>query len=108
MSNAERKARIDELTRQIAELEWKRYAFKKECPHEVIQEPLYLDSALCGICGVDFGWYCPTSPDRLCHYETNGGKVLLLDGRRVKAPPGAQNRMSTEWCMYCKDPEERK
>ena len=25
--------------------------------------------AYCAVCGKDFGWWCPKSPDHLCHYE---------------------------------------
>ena len=26
--------------------------------------------ARCDICSTEFGWYCPESPDHICHYET--------------------------------------
>ena len=41
--------------------------------------------ASCAICGQDFGWWCPKSPDHYCHYE-NG----------------------EYGCDYCGEPDERK
>jgi hypothetical protein len=43
------------------------------------------DSAYCANCGEHLGWWCPKSPDHLCHY-----------------PP------DDEWCRFCGDPTERK
>lgn len=43
--------------------------------------------AVCTICRKNFGWYCPTSPDKLCNYD----------------PPG-----NSDDCNYCHQPDERK
>lgn len=42
------------------------------------------DDAHCAVCGQNGGWYCPDSPDHVCHYDQN------------------------ECCTFCGDPEERK
>ncbi len=56
-----------------------------------------------------FGWDCPESPDGVCHYFSKEGKVKLADGRSVRVPANhdATNE-SQEWCIYCKEPKERK
>ena len=41
--------------------------------------------AYCFVCGRSFGWWCPSSPDHLCHYEDHN-----------------------EFCKYCGMPDERK
>lgn len=41
--------------------------------------------AICAICAKSFGWWCPKSPDHLCHYSK-----------------------SEDDCDYCHMPEERK
>ena len=48
--------------------------------------------AHCLICLESFGWYCPDSPDHLCHYED---KPYPKTG-------------SPEICIYCGYPGERK
>jgi len=41
--------------------------------------------AVCSVCGQSFGWWCPNSPDHLCHYSK-----------------------SDDDCDYCHMPSERK
>lgn len=41
--------------------------------------------AICAVCRQHFGWYCPKSPDQLCHYTRD-----------------------SEWCIHCGMPSERK
>lgn len=41
--------------------------------------------ALCAVCGKSFGWWCPKSPDHICHYSK-----------------------SEDDCDYCHMPSERK
>jgi ribA/ribD-fused uncharacterized protein len=57
----------------------------------------------------EFGWDCPESPDGVCHYFSKEGKVELADGRSVPVPANhdATNE-SQEWCIFCKEPKERK
>lgn len=63
------------------------------CKHEIAEkEPQiwggykHYGYASCWVCGYDFySWYCPDSPDHLCHYSKN-----------------------YDSCDYCHQPEERK
>jgi hypothetical protein len=92
-----------ELERQQVEL-WKQMRDAKGgCTHVIIKgQVLYSPakerivwthegydddccSASCAICGQDFGWWCPKSPDHYCHYD--------------KGDYG---------CDYCGEPDERK
>jgi hypothetical protein len=58
-----------------------------------INDPLSW-SGSCWICGKDFGWYCPDSPDHICDYHYNGE-----DGNVGYNP---------DCCKYCHQPDERK
>lgn len=97
------------------ELEQKEWELRKEmahagggCPHVVIKgrvlyspaqekvvwthEGLADDwndgcyNASCAICGQDFGWWCPKSPNHICEYEGHGHYG----------------------CKFCGEPDERK
>jgi hypothetical protein len=57
-------------------------SFKRECEHHIVRDR---DSARCQICGDDFGWWCPKSPNHQCDY-----------------PEGE------EQCRFCGEPDERK
>lgn len=97
MNNEQRHDRIKELTDDLkANPDPRSVELNKlvtSCPHEIKdKEPeiwgnhKYYGSALCWICGHYFGgWYCPDSPDHLCHYSK-----------------------SYDCCDYCHQPEERK
>jgi hypothetical protein len=79
------------------------------CPHAVTPREGYDGRTSCSLCGRDLGWYCPRSPDHLCHYFSDEGRVELLDGESVPVPPGHDpGRECYEWCLYCRQPEERK
>ena len=115
---------------------------KKNCCH-VVKRQTHVDKygwwepAQCAICDsiLEKGWYCPDSPDLICHYfsvtEDDGSEtVMLLDGNEVPCPksrcydcdpcnmkprdvclnPGVpdQEYQSEDWCLYCGHPEERK
>lgn len=68
------------------------------------------DHATCMICGDGFGYRCPDSPDSVCHYFTDAeGRVELIDGLRIQ-PPAEHDRKyeTTDSCIFCGSPEERK
>ena len=66
------------------------------------------DAARCTICGADFGWQCADSPDGVCHYDTDQGKVRLIDGTVVDMPANHDPEFETEdSCIFCGDPSER-
>lgn len=48
------------------------------------------ETSACWICGKEFGWYCPDSPDHICDYG------------------GPDWELHSEYCIYCHQPEERK
>jgi hypothetical protein len=121
------------------------------CPHEIVcSECLTNDpeckadrvwghgGAECSVCeyGSDFcedlGWYCPDSPDHLCHYTS----IMNVTGPIDKMTPEdaaieAEHRKycfvelinkqkhflplnhdwrgdSPDWCIFCHQPDERK
>ena len=57
-------------------------AFIKECSHHLVRDG---ESVCCQICGEDYGWWCPKSPDHKCHYSVD-----------------------EDACDFCGEPSERK
>ena len=47
--------------------------------------------AICAVCNKSFGWWCPKSPDHLCHYK-----------------PIHNYPQSEEICIHCGQLEERR
>jgi hypothetical protein len=41
---------------------------ERMCPHVAVATGTG-QGARCEICGKHFGWLCPESPDRVCHYD---------------------------------------
>ncbi len=107
MTHEERKKKLKELREEVSRL-------KKECPHEVaaIKKPNKFGcygAAICMGCGEDFGWYCPDSPDHVCHYYSRKGMVDLLDNSQVHVPESHDSKYETDdSCIFCGHPEERK
>jgi hypothetical protein len=68
------------------------------------------DRATCMICSDGFGFRCPDSPDSVCHYFTDDeGRVKLIDGSRIPAPAEHDREYeTTDSCIFCGAPEERK
>lgn len=62
---------------------------REKCPHSDLDIDDW-DTAICNICGMDFDWYCPTSPTLTCDYEQEDGSY------------------NEDCCRYCGCPEERK
>lgn len=97
---------------------------KRDCPHilapltehqklELIEDTVeswYYSDAHCLICNEHFGYRCVSSPDEVCHYFTDGEeKVHLIDGQRIDPPAGHNKRYETsDCCIFCSAPEERK
>lgn len=103
MTPSERKSKIKEYREALNKL-------VRECPHEVLSQEKdkygEYGGASCAGCGKDFGWYCPDSPDRTCHYYDYEGKVHLINGETVPTPEECFN--CVDMCIFCGDPEERK
>ena len=115
MTPAERKAKIKELNDRGRELRSEAYDLAQACQHKIVVLPTPPPDehgygfAECEGCDCDFGWYCPDSPDHICHYHTDEGKVELIDGTLVDPPPGHDGEDEyNEWCLYCGHPDERK
>jgi len=91
----------------IHENEAQKYkALREKCRHEIVQMH---DSAECSICKKSFGWYCPDSPDSVCHYYSEAGRVELIDSTHIPVPAEHDaNHESDDWCIFCGAPEERK
>jgi hypothetical protein len=98
-----RKAKEDvqRAQRRLADL-------KSRCRHGVVKRT-EADEAACVICGDTFGWFCPESPDRACHYFTHGNGRTVDLITRDEADLGKRVRdQSEDSCLYCGDPMERK
>lgn len=96
----------------IAQVEALAYRLKESCPHRIGR---LRDSAKCAICDRHFGWWCPDSPDSVCHYYPDFGvamkepKIILVDKTIISVPADkADDNYSDDWCIFCGSPEERK
>ena len=80
----------------------------ENCPHELVVRPW--GSVSCNICKKSFGWSCPKSPDKVCHYECEieDGEIALIDGTFTPSSTGIQEEEGSEYCIYCGQPDERK
>jgi hypothetical protein len=88
MTNEERLAAIEQHRDAIRKL-------IEECPHNFspltpkqLADKWMSVSADCLACNRDFGWRCQKSPDGVCHYIMENGKIPLIDGRNVDPPEG--------------------
>lgn len=83
------RAQISGLTITINRFQTRLYQLKANCPHSLLEISMSHDDVgivRCVICGKRFGWFCPKSPDKYCHYDREHG----------------------ESCIYCGQPGERK
>lgn len=102
MTPEERYKRIKYIKRELDRL-------IEECPHVIAERKNHDTYAICAGCGVDFGWYCPSSSDHVCHYYSSDGKVELITGEMVPLPPDYDSTYETmDCCIFCGKPEERK
>jgi hypothetical protein len=64
----------------------------------------------CPKCGEYFdGWKCSESPDGVCHYYSDEGKVELIDGSYYSLPENYDADNETDdGCIFCGQPRERK
>ena len=113
MTPEQRKLKIRELREKGLRLQSEANHLQYSCPHTIKpQEPdgvFGYGYAECAGCDAKFGWYCPDSPDRVCHYESCDGQVELLDGTKVTVPADHDAKHdSSDWCIFCGHPDERK
>jgi hypothetical protein len=82
------------------------------CKHEKLHGLAEDKFVSCQTCSENFGWYCPKSPDKQCHYYTfefpEGRGILLLNGEIMLRPDADQTMESSDGCMFCHQPQERK
>lgn len=89
---------------------------KEQCTHEMrpltkkeLDDKWMSVDALCVVCGKSFGWRCKVSPDGVCHYFSEDGKVELIDGTFVDIPIDHDPEYETDdGCIFCGHPDERK
>lgn len=66
-------------------------------------------SANCQGCHQYFGWRCKKSPDGVCHYYSEDGKIELIDNTQVPTPEDHDPDYETDdCCIFCGMPDERK
>jgi ribonuclease HI len=79
---------------------------KKSCKHKIERKEDYV---YCSSCGRDFGWYCPKSKDKCCHYFSDKGKIKLRNGEVIDIPKDHEPMNENyDECIFCHHPEERK
>ena len=68
---------------------------KARCTHRVLEVNIFesfedneTGTVRCALCNKGFGWFCPKSPDRYCHYP------------ETPSPNG-------DVCIFCGQPDER-
>jgi 3',5'-cyclic AMP phosphodiesterase CpdA len=88
--NAKERKMMDDISKirnEIENLERKIELILRGHPHVISRRDLQSTdtSAICIICGENFGWWCPKSPDGFCEYST-----------------------TFDSCDWCGEPEERK
>lgn len=113
MTPEQRKSRLRDFKDQIIKLRQEAAKLELECPHQI--EPQEPDEehgcgyAVCAGCFKDFGWYCPTSPDHVCHYHSENGMVEQIAGPDVPIPAAHNPQYETsDQCIFCGHPDERK
>jgi hypothetical protein len=62
----------------------------------------------CQICGDKLGWACEESPDGVCHFDSEEGRVKLVDGTDVPMPEDGYDNQQNQCCLFCGDFDERK
>lgn len=102
----EHKIALAVLKEYINKLTSVRYKLIKCCPHNIVDKH---ESAVCTICEEDFGWFCPDSPDSICHYYSTNKQVKLKNGQIYQLPDDHDSRYETsDDCLFCHAPQERK
>ena len=79
-----KKKKIKELNNQLLDLHLRCPCRDERNWAEVIIKARY-ERAECSVCGRDFDWWCPESPNHVCRYSE-----------------------SEDWCDFCGQPLERK
>ena len=90
---------------------------RDECWHEVIERGDY-GGAECINCNgagssLELGWFCPTGPDHICHYfsrvdESGNRYIRSINREKIILEDHDGNYESSDYCLFCGQPEERK
>lgn len=99
--NAEITGLVSELEVVVGkalELREKVWELRKACQHNwVLAQGGY--HAICSECGLkQDGWWCPTSPDKQCHYP----------GEDEDVDTATDDNVNYDSCIHCGLPSERK
>lgn len=82
------------------------------CRHENLRGLKEDSFVACQDCSETFGWFCPSSPDKCCHYFTfnfpEGQGILLVSGEVYLMPSANRKKQSSDGCLFCGSPQERK
>jgi len=108
LKSFDRKEEIINLKNEIRGLQGKLSDMIEGCQdHDFV---IVGESVSCSICKKNFGWSCPKSPDKVCHYacEIEDGELALIDGTFTPPPTGVDADEFSEYCIYCGQPDERK
>lgn len=109
MTPQERKQEIAKAKKLALDSNRRVMELKAGCDHALVEESC--DSLRCAVCQKYFGWYCPESPDKTCHYFTNENGLIELMNRELVRPgkewPGKKFE-SDDFCVFCGHPDERK
>jgi hypothetical protein len=90
-------AQLDEEIGKILELRDKLRDLRNVCQHNWIQGGYHWAS--CSECGTQQdGWWCPTSPDKHCHYP----------GEDEDVDTATDDNVNYDSCIHCGLPSERK
>lgn len=125
------RSEIERLSEVIRNSEKKLSSLRKDCSHFIgditdkervllrnapWKVSMRVSIATCTVCGLDFGWKCPDSPDSVCHYYTTTEDsetfyVELID--RTKHQMSKYDLADAEYetddeCLFCGHPDERK
>ena len=123
MSNIAQRVALKILRKQEIEIRQKIAKIENRCKHNIIHINPFPHvgengSAACEDCNIEFGWWCPDSPDHVCHYHTHEVEGYLLTARAVELVDdteyiihdyqGDLKYENADDCVFCHEPDERK
>lgn len=117
MPNIAQRVALKMLEDQHLAITLKIMEIKADCKHTIVQTKSY-GGAYCKDCNTNYGWWCPDSPDHLCHYHTHEVEGYLLTARAVELVDdteyiihdyqGDPKYENADDCVFCHEPDERK
>jgi len=104
---------LEDAYRQLGDIHFKIDQIIKKCVHKIMKPKHSFDNmAICSECDKEFGFYCPDSPDHICHYyhtRDNGiDYICILSGERyVLSSDHTPMAKDYDVCMFCHLPKSR-